>query len=442
MSANISNVVKIQINRQTKAVAQAGFGIPLIMGPNGVFLTKTRKYEDLSEVAEDFLLTDDEYRAAEAAFSQEKKPQHILIGKQAPKVAKVDTLTFDVDFVASNSIAYKINGVAQTPVPFSVDHSTTLAALAAAIQAHALIATATVTGAREITITAQTAGIPFTISDVVVTGGASQPVATVANVTPNHGIVDDIIEARQENDNWYGLVITSRVQSEVELVAAYIETQKKLFGTVTDDDNVLDPNSNSDIGAVIEAKNYNRSFACWNGLPANFMDAAAFGRCLPEKPGAITWKFKTLIGITADNLDPSERQAALDKKVNLLTEIGGRDIFEEGTVGSGEFIDIIRDTDWLESEIQTAVFSRLVNLGKVPYTDAGVAIIEAEIRAVLARAVNAGVLAADPSPQVFVPKVADVPFNDRANRFLPDVTFTGTYASAIHRVDIEGTVSI
>lgn len=442
MGAKLKNIIEVLINRLTKPVKKVGFGIPLIMGPTGVFLTKTRKYEDLDEVAEDYLVTDPEYRAAEATFSQTPSPQHILIGKQAPKVAKVDTLTFNIDFVTGNTINYRINGVAQTPVNFNTDHATTLTNLATAIQAHALIATATVTGPRQITVTAQTPGIPFTISEVLVTGGASQPVATIANVTPNHGIVDDLIEASQENDNWYGLIVTSRVQAEVELVAAYIETQKKIFVTCTDDANVLDPNSTTDIGAVIEANNYSRTFVFWNGLPDDFADAAILGRCLPEKPGAITWKFKTLAGITADNLDPTERQAALDKKVNLLTEVGGVNIFEEGTMGSGDFIDIIRDTDWFEAELMAEVYSTLVNSGKVPYTDPGAAIIEGKIRAVQARAVTAGVLAADPPPFVIMPKVADQAFNDRANRFFPDIEFGGTYASAIHKVQMRGTLTV
>jgi hypothetical protein len=40
------------------------------------------------------------------------------------------------------------------------------------------------------------------------------------------------------------------------------------------------------------------------------------------------------------------------------------------------------------------------------------------------------------------PKVKDVSSADRANRVLPDVTFSATLAGAIHAVEILGTISV
>ena len=111
-------------------------------------------------------------------------------------------------------------------------------------------------------------------------------------------------------------------------------------------------------------------------------------------------------------------------------------------------IDIIQGIDWIRARMQENIFQKLVNADKIPYTDAGVAIIEAQTRATLENAIKKGVIAPDPDKfdgepyLVQVPKVADVSANDKGNRLLPDITWQATLAGAIHRVTIQGRVEI
>ncbi len=83
-----------------------------------------------------------------------------------------------------------------------------------------------------------------------------------------------------------------------------------------------------------------------------------------------------------------------------------------------------------------------MNLPKIPFTDAGIAIIEGEIRAQIADGQGDNFIALDPEPTVTVPKAVDVSSIDRANRLLPDVEFTFRAAGAIHQVDINGVVTV
>jgi hypothetical protein len=85
------------------------------------------------------------------------------------------------------------------------------------------------------------------------------------------------------------------------------------------------------------------------------------------------------------------------------------------------------------------VFSELVNAEKIPYTDAGVQVIKAAMDGVLDLAVRRGVLA---SYESSAPLVADVPDADKIARTLPDITFDGVLAGAIHKVQVRGTVSV
>lgn len=93
---------------------------------------------------------------------------------------KKTVLTYDADFVASNSIAASVQGVSITPVVYASSHTATLAALATAIEGLANVESADVTGAREITIIAEDQTTNVLVTSTV-TGGSSQPVATAVN---------------------------------------------------------------------------------------------------------------------------------------------------------------------------------------------------------------------------------------------------------------------
>lgn len=89
------------------------------------------------------------------------------------------SVTYSVDFVASNSIPMSVNGVAITPVVYATSHAATFAALIAAIDALDGVSCVAGTG-REILITVDGATDNITVSNNTVTGGAGQPTLTIA----------------------------------------------------------------------------------------------------------------------------------------------------------------------------------------------------------------------------------------------------------------------
>jgi hypothetical protein len=141
-------------------------------------------------------------------------------------------------------------------------------------------------------------------------------------------------------------------------------------------------------------------------------------------------------------LTTTESLNARNKDANTYEAIAGVNITREGTMASGEFIDVIRGVDWLHARLQERIYSRLVNLDKIPFTDAGIAIIEAEVRAQLQTGIDNGFLTANPAPTVTVPLAADVSANDKASRLLPDIEFTAYLAGAVHKVQIDGVVTL
>lgn len=268
----------------------------------------------------------------------------------------------------------------------------------------------------------------------IVVGRADSGDATVAA---------SLASIQEEDNSWYGLVVDQAMIDKAEDIAAWVEANKKFAFYWTTDSNVVDATKSTDIASVLKGMDYDRSATMWHPTPtagADYPDAAWMGEGFPYDPGSSTWAYKTLKGITPDNVSGKETTLQ-NKNCNYYSEVGGVNITQEGKVASGEWIDIIIGTDWIEARLRESVYSAFVNNRKIPYDDTGIAVIEGLVKGVLNEAASKGILQAD-SIVVTVPRYADIPQADKIARKLPDVKFTALYQGAIHRTTINGTISI
>lgn len=97
--------------------------------------------------------------------------------------------------------------------------------------------------------------------------------------------------------------------------------------------------------------------------------------------------------------------------------------------------------DWLQARIGEQIFYRLATKKKIPMTQAGAAIIEAEIRSVIAQGIQNGGIADSPAPIVTSPDVLGIPEVQRAQRVLGDFGFRVRLQGASHKIICRGTVS-
>lgn len=246
-----------------------------------------------------------------------------------------------------------------------------------------------------------------------------------------------------EENRWYGLVCLTRTLADQQDIADWVESNKKLVVMASDDVNI--PDGTGDIAEYIETQNYDRSAVIYHpdsdlSVTEEWPDAAWMGKMFPKDPGSATWALKTLTGVASYSLTGSQITTIEGKNGNYYTEVAGVDITQFGTVGSGEYIDIIRGTDWLEARIQELVFTPLIQLDKVPYTDSGVQIVVTQLKAALQEAADVGLITE--AYNVTFPEVVDISASDKAARLLPDIKFTAIYAGAIHKVEIQGTISL
>lgn len=429
---SLDQIVNIQITLGSKSVTRAGFGTPLVLGPNGDFGSDlVRTYTSLPGVAEDFETTDDEYKWAQRLFSQEKKPRQIRIGKRAVKVAQIETLTPTV----ANTTAYKvtING---EDYEFTSDADATateiVAGLIALINADPLCKMSG-SGTTTLILTAENPGEANSVS-------ASSNLAIV-HTTANHGVIEDIQALQQVNDDWYCLILTSRDDLEILQAAAYIEALRKIFIAASDGLSIKTA-STTDLGSVLKQKTYNRTALLWSGDEASGPEAAWAGRKLPTDPGSEQWRYASLSGISTDVLNATDLANLNAKNVNHYTTVGGVGIVQKGKMASGQWIDVTRFLDWFTARVQEGIYGLLVSVEKVPYTDGGVTSLEAIVRAKIEEGIRVGGISRDDGYTVESQKVAEVDPQLRQDRIFPDIAFEFRLAGAIGEVTVKGFVSV
>lgn len=437
--------VTLAITQDSVGISRAGFGTPLLASHNASFAESTRIYTSLVDVQVDFVATSPESLAATAIFAQSPKPTRLKIAKLGSAPTKACTLNIaTVRDSHKYEIIVKGEGVTPETIDFTSDSTATdgeiVIGLVAALNA--------VVGKN---FTAAGATSPFTVTGDAAGDWFSLEIVDVTDITLQEDHADPGINAELtalvlEDNDWYTLHTFYNSVAYVAAAAAWIETQKKIYVFDVNDTDAIQvaEATSTDVIDDIDEANYKRSMGAYHQAPDQMMAAAWMGRLLPTDPGSATWKFKTLSGVVVRTLSATQRSNLTDKRGNGYEESGGLSHTFEGTVGDNTraFMDTTRFIDFLEDDMTKEVFGILAGADKIPYTDDGVAAVEAGVRAALRRGVDSGGLAEDPEPTVTVPKVADVASADKALRLLPDIKFSATLAGAVHKVEITGVISV
>jgi len=245
---------------------------------------------------------------------------------------------------------------------------------------------------------------------------------------------------------WYGLCVATRLNADQQDIADWVQANERLCIFASSDDDMLGSGVTTTIADYLKTNSLDRSAVFYSpnvetSTDDDCPDAAWFGKLFPKDPGSATWAFKTLSGVATYGLQSSQFTQAFLRNVNVYTAVAGVSITRYGTVGTGEYLDVMHGIDWLKARIQNLVFTPITQLDKVPFTDTGVQIIVGQLRSALEEGVAVGLLAAG-SIDITYPKVAKVSANDKAARLMPDVKFTATLAGAIHKTEIDGVVSL
>jgi hypothetical protein len=230
--------------------------------------------------------------------------------------------------------------------------------------------------------------------------------------------LDDILEEQ----DFYHLELETKTQAQIELAAAWVETNKGQ-GWFQSSDATFLAGTAGNVGEELETAGYRRSHVTYHeddtdelavGLAANFFFT-------DPDTGATTAADQTSVNSEADDITATEKSNVLGVNGNVFLPFGSGPVMYAGTMADGGWIDYVLTKDWLENRSQVALIQAIkdkVALGsKVSYTDKGLAYLEGKAASVMEIGVAADSIE-EGTWSVTVPRVADVPAATRQSRGL------------------------
>lgn len=483
----LSGIVNIDVVLTPSAAQERNFGILLIVGDSTAVDTQERMrlYTSAESVAADVGSNAPEYRAALAYFGQSPQPRSCYVGRWARTPANgllrgavLSTAQQSVSnftAIANGGMNITVDGVVRALANLNFSAQTNLNGVASVIQT-ALGSSATVTwdanNARFV-VRSATTGAASGVSFATAPGSGTDVSALLGLRSTSGGYsvqgiaAETLLAAIQtlsnKSNDWYGLQIAAAgtpADADYLAVASFIEAAQmsRIFGITTQDPATLDANTSTDLASAIKAAGYKRTFTQYSSSNA-FASASIFGRAFTVNFDAssttITLKFKQEPSITPETLTATQAAALKSKNCNVFVRYNNDTaILQEGTMANGYFFDEIHGADWLQNDLQTAVYNLLyTSPTKIPQTDPGINQIVTVVSGRLDQAVTNGLAAPGQwnGPRVgalntgdtlsagyyvYAPPVASQSQADREARKAPVIQAAVKFAGAVHFADI------
>lgn len=260
---------------------------------------------------------------------------------------------------------------------------------------------------------------------------------------------------------WYVVCTAGVDKAEYENIAAYIETQRKMFvyteldcfpapGAVRDE--LVQPSVKDIYFRTVGVYGRESTEQADEDVPeANkYLNVAFTAKWLNYASGSETTAFKTLVGVTPSELSSAEMKALEEKNLCYFIAVGNKNITMRGMTVGGEWADVIRFRDWLQNDMQQRVVNLFIVNPKIPFTDSGIALVQNQMIASLKAGQDAGGIAESeydedgteiPGFQTSVPLASSLSAAERASRRLAKCKFKARLAGAIHFAELKGSLT-
>lgn len=257
------------------------------------------------------------------------------------------------------------------------------------------------------------------------------------------GIATDLAAIRAVDDSWYGFTLTTLGKLEINAASAWAESNDKQMSQGSQDGDILAATAGN-IMLLCQTANRFRTGLLFHENPVQHIGAAWLGSVFPIDPGAVTYAFRQLRNVDKSPLNSTQMTNIENANGNYFVDIGGNGVtFGKnggGMASSGEYMDIIRDTDWYEVQIGVEHMRVKLNNNKVPMTNVGIAMEAQALRTATRRAEQAGFL--DETTTVYtVPDISAIPANKRAARTLDRLKVSSRVQGAIHITEVVATIT-
>ena len=491
----IDRFIDVQVTKETPRVAVAGFGIALVITDSALLTTTTRvkSFSTPTAVATFFGAASEEAKAADAFFYQDpflvNQPSELIFARFADAATAAiiacgsSPLTTIATWAAITDGEFSVDidggAVELTSLDFSAGPVTSLDDVASLIDTglgangscyyldgrfHIYSAT---TGATSLITLLETVAAPAG-TDISGTGFLDGDVAKSATV-PGGSILSQgqaletfangLLAIEAVNDTWYAMSAVKKFRDDdlTEDMADAIESRRKMFYITTNDVLTLTSGSTATFAYYVKNANYSRSGYTYHDNATLYPDMSYLGKQLPKDIGSTNWAYQGLPGIAegaAVNIDPvtltsDQITNALGVNANLYTTTLGADYMYFGTMGGGrnadkdgEYIDIIRDIDFIQARLEEGLLEFILANDILPMTNAGIGSTENQLISLLdLYGVKQGI-AVEGSVVTSFPKRSEISTANRDDRLLPDGEFNFELQGAVNKIVVRGKVYV
>ncbi|CAM4012699.1 DUF3383 family protein [Mesobacillus zeae] len=265
------------------------------------------------------------------------------------------------------------------------------------------------------------ASLTIATYDPAATGGISSPAGAVAEYY---------------DKDWFFVLTADADLAEQIAVADFIEAKKfKMYVAKTID---------SESRNAFKSNAYDYIINFYHPIVNQEVDAALVGELGSQTVGSITWKFKTLTGITPIDVDSTELGLIHEDGAIAYVNKAGTPQTSEGIVASKEYIDVMHGKSWIKVNIENSIQSAFANNGKIPFDHRGINLLDDQITTVLQQGFINGIIAenADGKPLYTVTAKSreELPAEEMSKRIYGGLAFSFELAGAIHEAKIQGEI--
>ena len=271
-------------------------------------------------------------------------------------------------------------------------------------------------------------------------------------------VAEDAVEAIKRAmaiAGWYVVCTAGVSTTEYPAIAAYIETQEKMFCYT--ELGFFSGETNAPTVSPIYFRTcgiYGRETTSTPDnevLPANkYINVAFVAKWLFYSSGSETTAFKALSSVEPSVLTTTEMTELATANLNYFVTVGSKNISMNGKTLGGEWCDVIRFRDWLKNDMQVRVVNLFITQPKIPYTDEGIALVHNQMLASLKAGQTAGGIANDEFDEdgnriagfvTSVPLASSLTAAEKASRQLKKCRFKARLAGAIHFAELKGSLT-
>ena len=234
------------------------------------------------------------------------------------------------------------------------------------------------------------------------------------------------------NEDWFAFVCTDNANATITALSTWALANEKIYAATTQDltlfETVKDRNTLLQFHSAVDM----------------YLAETMLAYMLVRPIGSTTAKFKQLVDVTESTItDPELTALHADNGGTYIKDMGVLQTTNSKAQG-GEYFDVVLGASWIKLTMEKSLRALALSVGKIPYTNEGIAMLVNIAENTLKEAATNGIILLDDSGnavyEITYAKREEVAQADRATRTYSKVGWTAELSGAIEHGIISGTL--